>query len=479
MKVGSALLCYCEDPNCPGQVSFYYPFNIVVDMVSDATEDAELYLTVRTSSFDFDGERTDIHDVLSLLWAATLRVREIASARLVTVLNPVTRLDSEIYARYLLLAQPGALRAGLPLKPRAEALSRESAYMHTLINTVFGGRPASNDRIDRGYSDSPSRHWIDRVCRRLRCDTSKDCEVRARSYPNWTYFGSNKRGVTLVEIGALAAAALKHAFASFNARSVEGVHAMLFRSDQYSNAARKETLARLAWFVKQVDGKASPLFIVPTDSHVIAIGDSCIAAIRDMAGRDQFEAERTNLRARRAAEAALLNEDHVCRWAEVIDDARFEKFVGELLGVERGVQRVRQVGATREPDDGRDFLVDWMTAPDRGGVAWKEPNMPLSEMREILVQVKVRRTGVGRSDLPGLRDTLDHHRSDGLLIVAFPRVTAQLMNHLTELRRRGQWWVDWWGQTELEERVRRQPEIAGRFPDIVRLAQPPTRSCPP
>ncbi len=78
-------------------------------MISDNTSDAELYLTVRTTSWEFNGERTDLHDLFSVLWAAALRTREFASVRLVTVLNGFSGIDSEIYARMLLLDQPGTM----------------------------------------------------------------------------------------------------------------------------------------------------------------------------------------------------------------------------------------------------------------------------------------------------------------------------------------------------------------------------------
>jgi hypothetical protein len=468
MTAASTLLCDCGDPDCPGRVPMSLPFGLAVNMVSGDTQDAELYLTVRTTSWDFDGERTDVHDILSLLWAATLRVREVASTRLVTVLNPAIQSDSEIYARYLLLAQPGGLRIGCALKPRAEILSHESAKIHALVFETFGFGKRENS-LDPEYSGNPDRDWIASVRRRLRFNESvPNWETRARSCPRWIYFGSNLRGVTVAEIGSHAAARLKEVIGDFKPRVIEGVDAILYRTDQFSNAVRKKTLARLAWLVKQADGQYSPLVIVPTDSHVIAIGSRSIAAVRDMAGRDVFDAEREKLTARHSEEAAWLNVGRACRWAEVIEDSRFEQFVGELLALERGVRRVRQVGATREPDDGRDFLVDWITAPDRGGNTWNRDG-PLSEEREVIVQVKVRRSGVGRSDLPGIRDTLEHYRCGGLLVVAFPRITVSLMNHLAELRRRGQWWVEWWGQTELEERVRRYPELAGRFPDLIRL----------
>jgi len=43
------------------------------------------------------------------------------------------------------------------------------------------------------------------------------------------------------------------------------------------------------------------------------------------------------------------------------------------------------------------------------------------------------------------------------------------MDHLADMCRRGRWWVDWWGKTEIEARLRRQPEVVSRYPDIVRL----------
>jgi hypothetical protein len=311
------------------------------------------------------------------------------------------------------------------------------------------------------------------VRRRLRLPETRDYEVRLRAYPKWTYFGSNKRGVTLADIGDGPAAVLLERFAGFHPKSASGVDAQLFRTERLMNAPSLKALALLRWLLQQVDGEAGDPLVIPTDSHLIGIGRRSLAAVRVLGGRDSFEAAREELAARRADEADLLHDDHLCEWAEKIDDARFERFVEDLLTVERGVRRVRQVGATREPDDGRDLMAEWSTPPDRGGNARRsESETNLSTIRDVLVQVKVRQSGVGRADLPGLRDTLEHYLCGGLLIVAFPRITVPLINHLTELRRRGPWWIDWWGRTELEERVRRHPEVAARYADIVRLNAP-------
>jgi hypothetical protein len=74
--------CDCGAPGCPGEVLVTCPFGIALDEVSGTLNDSEvhsdvqLHLTVRTSSWDYSGERTDLHDLFSLLWAAALRVFE-------------------------------------------------------------------------------------------------------------------------------------------------------------------------------------------------------------------------------------------------------------------------------------------------------------------------------------------------------------------------------------------------------------------
>ena len=444
------------------------PFEFAAEPRPGGPNEAELYLKVRTTSWDFDGERTDLHDVLSLLWAATLRSKEVASVRLVSALNPAHPSGGEIHSRYLLLAQPGRFEPGSPLNARAQAASLESSAMRDLMAELFGTAPHSADHGDPGYNGSPAREWIVRV-RELLGLGIDDGEGRTRSYPQWTYFGSHQRGVSVVELGERATCSLRKALAGFSPQKVDGVQATLYRTQHFFNAARLDSVNLLLALIKEVDGAESEAMIVPIDSHVVAVGRHCVAAVRDRADRELYDAELEQLETRHAHEAAFLCHDVMFEWAQQLDDARFEAFVGDLLLVEPGVARVRQVGDTRERDDGRDFLVDWLTTPDRSNELWQEPKSPISVFRHVVVQAKIRRGGVGRAHLTGLRDTLEHYRCDGLLVVAYPRVTSQLTTHLEELRRRGQYWVEWWGKTQLEERLRRHPQIAKRYPDVVKL----------
>lgn len=171
--------CDCGDPDCPSGVPVRHPFGISIDMVSDDFAEAELYLTVRTTSWDFGGERTDLHDAFSLLWAAMLRAREVASGRLVTVLNGFSGIDSEIYARLIRLDQPGTLPSGM--RAQAQALSAESFDVGNLITDAFG-QPSGNNAGDDIDLEAPEPQWIKNVRRRYRLAEFRDYEVRHRAY---------------------------------------------------------------------------------------------------------------------------------------------------------------------------------------------------------------------------------------------------------------------------------------------------------
>ena len=463
------LLCPCGHPDCPGTVPVYWPFGVCMDLLSFEPLEAELYLTVRTTSWDYDGERTDLHDLFSLLWAALLRVRGAASPRLITVLNEFSGIESEIYSRFLFLEQE-APHNSTSLRAQAERLSAESRAIFDLLSEAFGGAVDREPSPPQGsVTWSPEPDWIQAVRRQLRLAEHQDYEVRIRPFPAWTYFGSNKRGVTVAQIGAKAASVLHRAFADFRPTLVEGVDALLYRSSGLVNAPALKAVARVKRLLATIDGAEEPL-LIPTDSHLIALGKTGLAAVVVDAGRPQFDDARRDLDERRAREASLLMDDHVCVWSEKLDDGRFEALIRDLISVERGVSRVRQVGATREADDGRDLMVEWQAPPDRGGEAWRgNTDAALWSAREILVQVKVRQRGVGRSDLDGLRDTIEHYDCGGLLVVAFPRITVSLFDHLRKMRHHGQWWVEWWCQPEIEERLRRNPDLAARYPDLVRL----------
>lgn len=464
------LLCDCGDPNCPGGIPMRAPFHIKAEPLGDDYDDLEFYLSVRTTSWEWPGERTDLHDVFSLLWAAQLRVFEIGSVQLASMQNAFSRIESEIYARILIFGQAGLLAEPVGVRDRFAMLGEASVAAHKLIKDVFAvDSRGSTDLSCDSRAWSTDLNWIEAVRTNLGLEEGHDYEVGSRAPLRWNVFSSLDRGITVAEIGRDSMARLREGFNSFRPVVAEGVESRLFRTDRLVNAVEFGVIEKAGELLRIVNDDPASTICVPTDSHAIFLGNSSIIGIANSGGQAAFGKERLLVEARREKEAAVFLPDAQCIWEDNLNDARFEDLVRALLEQERGIHWVRQVGATREADDGRDLMAEWFLPPRVERIIRGGDNDLLTERHEVLVQIKVRNRGVNRHDLAGIRDTIEHYGCSGLLLVAFPRVTTTLFNHLHELRRRSTWRVDWWGQAEIELRLRKHPEIAARFPDLVRL----------
>ncbi|MBP2297077.1 hypothetical protein [Azospirillum rugosum] len=466
------LICKCGDPDCPGGVPYSEPFSIRVEQVEDYVDEISCYLAVRTSSWQWGGERTDLHDLLSLVWAISLRVREVASVQLVSDTNGFSGIESELYARFLILKQIGEIGGASKRRAYFEALGIQSNLAYELFAEVFGvpaSGPLNGDYDGATYKPQPD--WVDTVAKQLRLKNAMQYEFRVRAATNWQVLTSVKRGVTVAHIGRAAMARLRAFVAIAPFKHFDGIEYRVFRTSHLVNAVSNKVMQRAERFLRAVEGNrsASPL-VLPLDSHAIFLGDQTIVSIEAPCGREAFDAERLLVDQRRQAEADIFLSDAQCTWADKVDDGRFEELIKDLLEVEPGIHRVRQVGATREADDGRDLMAEWTVPPANNIVAGvTQAGAPLNERRHVLVQVKIRGRGVSRSDVINIRDTLEHYYCSGFFLVGFPRLTVPLSDHLLEMRRRGRFWVDWWQQSEVEHRLRRNPDIASRYSDIVRL----------
>lgn len=467
------LLCQCGDPECPGGIPIRSPFYFKAEQFDEGENSVEYYLSVRTSSWEWSGERTDIHDIFSLLWAAQLRIEEIASTQLVSILNAFSRIESEIYARLLIFSQPGHFADPMTVRERFALLGAESIAANALVQDVFGVDSSGSPEL--AFADDewlPDPGWIEPVRKYLRLRKGRGYEVRSREPFRWNVFTSLNRGISVGDFGSDATSRLRERFSAFRPAIADGVGRRVFRTERLVNAVSFDTLKKAERLFGFVGDDAASSICIPLDSHTIFLGRRAMISLAEPGGSAAFADERLCIEARQEKEADVFLQDARCVWAKKIDDGRFEDLVRALIETERGVHWIRQVGATREADDGRDFIVEWSLPPGSSRTLRRGESEVLTERRDVLVQVKVRESGVGRHHMGGLRDTVEHHQCSGLLVVAYPRVTTSLFNHLHDLRRRSYWWVDWWGQAEIEVRLRLHPEIARRFDDLVQLVRP-------
>ena len=92
--------------------------------------------------------------------------------------------------------------------------------------------------------------------------------------------------------------------------------------------------------------------------------------------------------------------------------------------------------------------------------------------RRVVGQCKTSSKTIGKKEVRDIRDIVEHHEATGYFLAASSRISSDLANHLDMLRVRGGIWTEWWTRAEIETRLRRHPEVAERFPDVIRVTVP-------
>lgn len=216
--------------------------------------------------------------------------------------------------------------------------------------------------------------------------------------------------------------------------------------------------------------------ILPLDSHCLFIGDRTLVALRGECGREIFERERDTLIKRRKNENRVFFTDSVIEWQRPISAGDFEDLCLDLVRREPGVVRAKSVGSVNDRDGGRDIIIDQMV-PTRHPGFTSTASVPNegeivsggTKTVRLIAQVKTRSKTIGKRDVQDIRDTLERHQAKGFLLIAHPRISAALVDHLEDLRQRTELRAEWWETHDIEDRLRRHPDIAKRYPRLVTL----------
>ena len=458
------------------EFSPHFPMWIRID-VEESTEEAVLVGVVRT--FGFPGDRSDYHELISLLWAAFLRAAGFASVRILDIPHPVC--EGELYGRYLVFEkQPGATFVSLR-EPNFALLSelliacRKAAQLFSLVYEASDGDP------EREISGGPEgKEWAHTVARSLKVSAGIRGELsNQRQNPNWCYYYRDIGGITSFKLPVKLFAILVGCLSK-----VEGVVAdvndcYLVQTGSLKNTINKAAMNRvcraLGAYGLRVNGSLVKLvhgdvaLFLPTDSHLICAVDGGLVAIRSDGDDRSYRDAEARLRTRHQREAQLLHASIRFSWTRHVNDDRFEELVLDLMNREPGVRRVRKVGASRASDGERDLIAEWLQPP----ASWESATEKQALVsRRVVVQCKAYSGSINRTKVGDVPGTVDLHDANGYLLVAFPRITPPLFDYLSKVPAKRKIWADWWTQSEIEDRLRRNIDIARRYPDLFSISEP-------
>lgn len=430
---------------------------------------------VRTDSYFWDGGggRTDLHDILSAIWAAILRANGVASSRLLKMEG--VSGPPELYARLLRFDQPfGHVMHSSSAQQVVALIRAHTAWAyHRLADAVGLDDPRMN-KPDWWESEAPS--WVSSLCSIAPPDGS-EIWVK-RSNPNWEYYTAAKNAFSVAKLDVHAATRLRLAIPLYDPVSIKLGRRYVIQSGGLYNSVPADALKRGVEIIRRVEGDSTPpwrgpgakrtdhaILTIPLENHCIFLGSRTVATISCSCGYDRYLADKTAWSSQTEAAASIFNHDKEIVWTSPVDPVRFEELCHVLLEGEPGFTWVRAAGSTMDRDQGRDLVADWLSPQNETNLA-RSNEEHLFLKRRTIIQVKTRKGTVGKSHVRDVRDTIERHNATGYFLIAFPGLSNDLVNYLKTLTRQG-YWIDWWSRQQIEDRLRRQPHIVARFNDLI------------
>jgi hypothetical protein len=148
-----------------------------------------IYLYFRTTSWDWDGERTDLNDVLSVLPAVFLRIgAPYASCMLYDIEHPAGEMpESEVYARYIVFMQPeGILSLSTDTVERLTEILLALAIYETHLGGFLAFVPNAVDRYS--FEDERLLQWVSKVRAALGQTEDAEASYCSRTNPRWMFY---------------------------------------------------------------------------------------------------------------------------------------------------------------------------------------------------------------------------------------------------------------------------------------------------
>lgn len=418
----------------------------------------------RTTSWHFAGERSDLHDVISTMFAVYVRARGAGCCAMVDETNPAIPCEHEIYGRYLLPMQPWGPFVSHEQAADLGVLLASLNIFEMIVCEWLAPQDSSPEHPEPRFSFTEDGELGQRTRKATRQSAADALEYR-REAPTWDYFHTARSGLTTVRCEPFAQ------WVMGMAEEVDGgphflSEGLFFDDGVFHNFIDRPALSRIRALLSGLERTRltnEDFAIVPLEDRVVAACGEHVVSIRADCGRAGFARARAAAVDRHRSEVGLLFRSQRFSWVRGASAGRFEDLVGELLFAAGKVSWIRSAGPTHSPDGGRDLIAEWVE-PAQGSVP--EGVSPISKTL-MVVQCKHRFRTVNKEDVQDIRDTIERHRAGGYFLAVSNNLSKPLVDVLITLRDRPDTFAEWWARKDIEDQLRQHPDIASRYRDVV------------
>lgn len=436
-------------------------------------DEVVIYLYSRTTSWDGEGDRTDMNDIFSFLPSLFLRIHNInISSTLLDIEHPLGQGEDgairaiEVYARYITFSQP--YRNGFLPRSKESINTIENilkAITEYELNLYYLIECDEDDEARCIYKDLNLHVWAMTIVKSIKENPKLDSVLyNKRINPSWYYFRSKEKNVSVVFAPKTTYMLRKYIEEKGGINSYSSENYNFYKSNTTLNSFKNSDKEKARSILTDLGENADKIIYVPLENRLIALAENNIVSLECECDRKIYSQGKEAVISRRKREQDFLFEGNVYKWKDSIDGARFEEFSRELLIRTHGVIKVSNTSVTNEPDSNADLICIWDSA-SLSDMPQDENYGPI-QRRKIVVQCKAWSKSIGKNDIPSIRDTLDRFDAGGMLIVTSKSIARSLFDHFEILRRKGIW-VDYWDRSHIESMLDENPDLVSKYNDIV------------
>jgi hypothetical protein len=418
-------------------------------------------------------EVTDLNDIIPAVFAGIVKSKGHCSFRFLGEHNEFSGIEDELYGMYIFPAQPFSERIRPKYKQDLEGFFRilDLLFVYHLFQGDVLGYVESEEE-DFYFESLELNEWIDKITSVFGNETSYVANVRKN--PDWFYFRSFSEGLSVCKSPHIAKL-LKQLYSDNenDIKCLQGVRARveLFRNLSNAISYQHEDLAHRI-FVSLND--ATETIVISQENQLLFVSDLHLILKHANSGFLGITDEKELIWKRQQQEIELLFGDRKIEWKIKTreDSAVFEDLVLELLNREPYIFSAKKVAPTNQSDNGRDLICEYNMRYDERQVEKDESSIQVGKM---IVQCKTnlnssKRSSIGKSDVD-IANTIFDYRPDGYMLVVNTQITRDLTEMLERQKdREEQNKILWWNSFDLEERLRKNPDILIRYKNIVGYA---------
>jgi hypothetical protein len=477
-KLTEFIIDFCKEHSLFLEESSNGRFRIFTDSASGITLFLEInepnnfsfYFLERTYDLLYHGDRTDVHVIMSLMFASFLREFNYEiSCSLFDIPHPV--VPDEIWGRYIMPEQTPLLWGISSWDNLRDAVSKIiiTVVMWRELFWQFAGCPCQ-DCLKRVGIDSNNREY--ELPSELNHDenellkptTHLNCGSRLR--PDWSYFYDMKNELTIIKSETLSTYLESiPKLSKGKSETVDGKKGKFVLQGELKNYLANSNIAEFKKLFKALGNEypSKSFRILPLENMMISVAKPYIIALGRLCGIYKFKTERESLRIRHNIESKLLFPVALFEWLDGVFPEQFEGLIKALLEREQNVVSVRKASPINQGDGGRDLLIEWKI---RNESIVSEAHPPTSKIK-VVGQCKSSSKSVGKNKVLDIRDTVESHNAQGYFLAVSTQISAPLTQKLEELKSKGIW-TEWWNRDDIESRLSQNIDLLPSFPKVVK-----------